>query len=524
MEAIAREVGYISEYAFNRAFARHRGQPRAATASWRPQRKAKRRGVPGISNRIHIFGSYPCCFVSLDAPQLGTFEARAARARSAWMRRDVLYALFAVNLAAIAAFWWFSSGFEITRTPADWWNGIGRITGLVGTYLALWQLLLMSRGAWLEHTLGFELMAVLHKWNGYGSVGLLLAHGVFQTVGYQLTNRTDLPGQLSDFIAHYPGLLAAVIALGLLIAVAAVSVVIVRRHMAYETWYYVHLYTYIAIALAFSHQLATGNDFAGNPPFVAYWSFMYAVVFGLLITDRLVRPVLNYRRHRFQVQSVQREARGVLSIYISGRDLKNFEAEAGQFAIWRFLDRQRWWQAHPFSISAIPDGRRLRITVKNIGDFTGALHSLKPGTPVLVEGPFGKFTERPANRKVLLIAGGIGITPIRPLAEEMAADGFDVRVLYRAHRPADVVFKKEMDDVAARHGIRVDYLLTEDGTRKRARDAWLTPDSLGRLVPEIKDRVVYVCGPPSMREAVVDSLHHLGVSSDQIRTEVFRLQ
>src|SRR6202035_4978687 len=150
-------------------------------------------------------------------------------------------------------------------------------------------------------------------------------------------------------------------------------------------------------------------------------------------------------------------------IYISGRDLRRFEIEAGQFAIWRFLDAKRWWQAHPFSISAVPDGRRLRITIKNSGDFTGGVHALRPGTPVLVDGPFGKFTERPANSKVLLIAGGIGITPVRPLAEEMAADGFDVRVLYRAHSEDHLVFKKEMDAISRKHGFRVDYLVTQAG-------------------------------------------------------------
>ena len=214
----------------------------------------------------------------------------------------------------------------------------------------------------------------------------------------------------------------------------------------------------------------------------------------------------------------------MFSVYVSGRNLHQFEAEAGQFAIWRFLDRKRWWQAHPFSISAVPDGRRLRITVKNIGDFTSGIHTLKPGTPILVDGPFGKFIERPTNPKVLLIAGGIGITPIRPLAEEMAADGFDVRVLYRAHSEGDLVFKKEMDALSAHHGVRVDYLVTQAGGRQTRRDAWFSPATMARLVPDIADRVVYVCGPVGMMAAVRTSLEALGVPSDQVRTEVFRLQ
>ncbi len=434
------------------------------------------------------------------------------------------YALFALNAVVILGFWWFSSGFEITRNASDAFNGIGRVTGLLGTYLVLWQLLFMARLPWLEHAFGLERMAVLHKWNGYLVIGLLIGHAVFQTLGYQLGDGKDVASQLADFISNYQGLLAAIVSLGLFVAVVVVSVTIAARRLAYETWYFIHLYAYLAVVLAFSHQLATGVDFAGNPAFVWYWCALYVLVGGSLVLYRVVGPLATYRRHRFRVQAVEKEARGVFSVHVSGRNLHQFEAEAGQFAIWRFLDRKRWWQAHPFSISAVPDGRHLRITVKNIGDFTSGIHALKPGTPILVDGPFGKFIERPTNPKVLLIAGGIGITPIRPLAEEMATDGFDVRVLYRAHSEGDIVFKKEMDALSAQHGVRVDYLVTQAGGRQSRRDAWFSPATMARLVPDIADRVVYVCGPMGMMAAVRTSLEALGVPSDQIRTEVFRLK
>ena len=84
----------------------------------------------------------------------------------------------------ILAFWWLSSGFEIMRTASDAFNGMGRVTGLIGTYLVLWQLLFMARLPWLEHAFGLEMMAVRHKWNGYLANSLLLAQGIFQTPGY----------------------------------------------------------------------------------------------------------------------------------------------------------------------------------------------------------------------------------------------------------------------------------------------------------------------------------------------------
>ena len=447
------------------------------------------------------------------------------QARPTWSRLDIVYAAFIANAIVILGFWWFSSGFESTRNGADFFNGIGRVTGLLGTYVVLWQLLFMARLPWLERAFGLERLAVLHKWNGYLAIGLLVAHAVFQTLGYQLGDGKDVASQLADFIASYQGLLAAIVALGMFVAVVVMSITIARRHLAYETWYFIHLYAYLAVVLAFSHQLATGVDFAGNPAFVWYWCGLYVLVGGSLVFYRVLNPLAVYSRHRFHVQRVEKEARGVFSVYITGRDLDRFRAEAGQFAIWRFMDRKRWWQAHPFSISAIPDGRRLRITVKNIGDFTSDVYALRPGTPILVDGPFGKFIERPTSPNVLLIAGGIGITPIRPLAEEMAADGFDVRVLYRAHGEGDVVFKKELDALSARHSsVRVDYLLTQDGSSRRRRDAWFSPASLAGLVPDIFNRAVYLCGPVGMMALVRQSLSELGLPPDQIRSEVFRLQ
>jgi predicted ferric reductase len=432
------------------------------------------------------------------------------------------YFVLVANAILILGFWWFSSGFEITHSVADLFNGMGRVTSLLGTYLVLWQLLLMARLPWLESAFGLERMTVLHRWNGYLVLGLLLAHGVFQTFGYQLGDGKDVASQLADFIISYEGLLGAIVALGLFVALVVVSVAIAKRNLAYETWYFIHLYAYLAVALAFTHQVATGVDFVGNPAFIAYWYALYVATFGALLLYRVIGPLKVYFRHRFRVRAVEKEGRGVFSVYITGRHMERFGAEAGQFAIWRFLDGRRWWQAHPFSISAVPDGRQLRITVKNIGDFSSGVHAVRPGTPVLVDGPFGKFTQLPTNQKVLLIAGGIGITPIRPLAEEMAANGLDVRVLYRAHGEGDLVFKKELDMVAAHYGIRVDYLITETGRRKASRESWFSPAAMRRVVPDIADRVVYTCGPPGMMADLRSSLAALGVPAERIRTEVFR--
>jgi predicted ferric reductase len=92
--------------------------------------------------------------------------------------------------------------------------------------------------------------------------------------------------------------------------------------------------------------------------------------------------------------SVRREAPGVTSLYIAGRDLAALRPQAGQFFRWRFLTRDGWWQSHPFSLSTAPRAKikRLRITVMALGDYTAVLQRTKPGTRVIAEGPYGAIT------------------------------------------------------------------------------------------------------------------------------------
>ena len=157
------------------------------------------------------------------------------------------------------------------------------------------------------------------------------------------------------------------------------SIAIVRRRLRYETWYFVHLYAYLGVALAFSHQLATGSDFVGDLWARAYWYALYAVTLGSLVVFRLALPLARSAWHRLRVVRVVDEAPGVVSLEIGGVRLDRLKARTGQFFTWRFLTRSHWWEAHPFSLSAAPDGRRLRITVKGLGDHTRSLRDILAG-------------------------------------------------------------------------------------------------------------------------------------------------
>ena len=316
----------------------------------------------------------------------------------------------------------------------------------------------------------------------------------------------------------------ATVGLVLLLIVGLTSLRIALRRVSYETWYYLHLYAYLAIALAFAHQLVVGTDFINDPIATAYWIALYAATVALLVVFRIGPPVSMALRHRMSVAEIVEEAPGVVSIYVTGRDLDRLPVRAGQFFIWRFLAGDGWWRPHPFSLSSAPNGRWLRLTVKRRGDDTAWLQGLKVGTPVVAEGPYGAFTGAlRTHRGVLLIAGGIGITPLRGLIEEMSSPRGALTLIYRASRWEDLVFRQEIDSLMRAHKGVVHYVV---GRRDRHEVAAEPLDAahLRALVPDVAKRDVYVCGPDSMIEAVRSALRRLRVPDRQVHSERFSFQ
>jgi ferredoxin-NADP reductase len=250
--------------------------------------------------------------------------------------------------------------------------------------------------------------------------------------------------------------------------------------------------------LAFSHQLSVGNDFQSQPAFRIFWYALYAVAIGLLAWYRFWLPIYLVLRHQLRVEKIVQETPDVLSVYVSGQGMDRIKFKTGQFMIWRFLDQTHWWQAHPFSLSAGPNGQYIRLTCKQLGDFTKSLSSLKPGTRVSIDGPHGNFTpDRLATNKILMIAGGVGITPIRSMLEGLPPMA-DVVLIYAARNQGELALRAEIESLAATNAA-----------------------NLAALVPEAALRKVMLCGPPPMMNAVTKTLVAAGVSAKSVHTERF---
>jgi ferredoxin-NADP reductase/DMSO/TMAO reductase YedYZ heme-binding membrane subunit len=428
-------------------------------------------------------------------------------------------AAIALGAAAVIALWWRDTP-RLSGT-GDVLTGLGDVLGLLAGYGVVVLVALMARLPPLERRIGTDRLTRWHAMGGRYIITLITAHVVFIVWGYSVTEQERVTSEVVTMLTTLPDVLMALVAWLLLLGVAAFSARAVRRRVTYETWYYAHLYTYLAIALAFSHQFANGPDFGGpdgRPARIA-WSALYITVGALILWYRILVPLRSAARHRFTVQSVRPEAPGIVSVFISGRDFGRLRAEPGQFFRWRFLTRGLWWQSHPYSLSAMPRADLMRITVKARGEHSDALARLAPGTRIIAEGPYGAFTPALTGRRVLLIAGGVGITPIRAMFAALPkrmADG--ITLLYRASSPRDVVFSRELNAIAADRNAALHYLI---GSRAELGYDPLAAQQLDRLVPGLHRYEAYVCGPPGMTQAAVDALRAAGIPRRRIHRESF---
>jgi predicted ferric reductase len=391
---------------------------------------------------------------------------------------------------------------------------IAHVSGMLAGYGVLVLLVLMSRSPALERGVGADVLARWHARAGRAVVGLIVVHAWGAVTAWaQVRGESAVSGAVE--ILGMPAIPAATVGTLLILAAAALSARAARKRLRHETWHGVHLLMYLAVALSFGHVLA-GPDLVGHLALQIGWALAYTHVFALVLRHRVVTPMRQAARHRLRVTGVQPEGPGVVSILVEGQHLEELRAESGQFFRWRFLTPDHWLNAHPFSLSAAPTATTLRLTVKALGDGSRDLQALPVGTWVVAEGPYGAVTsDTRTQRDVLLIAGGVGITPMRALFETMPlGPGEDLLLLYRARTSEEVLFRGELEEIAARRGARIVYVLGP------GRDL-LSAAALGYNIPDLLDRDVYMCGPPGLMDAVRGSLREAGLPPDRLHEERF---
>jgi predicted ferric reductase len=429
----------------------------------------------------------------------------------------IILGVIGMGAVATIALWWH--GTPAITGAGDWITNAGRVLGLLAGYSVVVLIALMARIPPVERGIGADRLARWHAMGGRYTVGLVVSHALLIIWGYAITSREPVTSETATLLTSYPDVLMATAGGLLLLGVGIVSMRALRPKFRYETWYYLHFYTYLAVALAFSHQFADGAEFVSNTAARVAWSAMYIVVGCAIAWFRFITPVRQAFRHQLRVLEVRPEAPGVVSVIIGGRFLDELAAEPGHFFRWRFLARGLWWTSSPYSLSAPPAGGQLRITVKEAGDHSRALAAVQPGTRILTEGPYGALTAaRRRMGRVALIAGGVGITPLRALFESLPAGRGDLTLIYRVTSDKDIVFRRELEQIAEQRGARLWFVA---GSRAELGGDPLTAAELSARVPALAKHDVYVCGPPGMARSVTRELRAAGVRRARIHHESF---
>ncbi len=396
---------------------------------------------------------------------------------------------------------------------------VAKFFGLHVALVMMVQLVLVARLPWLDRRIGMDRLTRWHRWVGFTLLWTVLLHATLVVLGYARLDGVSMPRTFLA-LAGVPASLLGMCAAALVVTVGVLSVRAARRRLSYEAWHGLHLALYVAVGLGLVHQGLETTTMTSSGFATVYWWSLWALVVGALLAGRFVLPLWRNAYHRFSVAAVVPESDDVVSVHVTGRHLDRLPARAGQFFIWHFLHEGRRWQANPFSLSAAPDGRSLRLTAKAVGTGSARLRHLPVGTRVFAEGPYGAFTSLHRTREAtLLVAGGVGITPVRALLEELTGS---VVVLYRVRTTADAVLLDELQELARTRGAQVHVLTGRTGAGTPPTSPF-EPANLLATVPDIADRDVFVCGPPAMTAAVLRSLRALKVPRHQVHAERFSL-
>ncbi|AIC46884.1 ferredoxin reductase family protein [Rhodoluna lacicola] len=450
-------------------------------------------------------------------------ERKAVRVKRA---QDVIEVIAWSIIMTVLVMFLLDGGLKgVTDLPSAL-GAISRLTSLLGTALLLILLLLVARVPWIDKFYGHDGATVVHKRLGKPVLYLIVAHFLASLVQYSITNAKAIGTTLWWFITDVQDMLIATIGLALMIVVVLTSINFTRRKMSYEAWFFVHLTSYVSVALAVPHIFTAGSDVAGKPVQTTIWVALYLFVFLNILWFRVIIPIRKSFRKRLVLAQTVRDSSDTVSLYLTGKHLEKIEAVSGQFYFLRVLTPSQWWRPHPFSISAAPNGEYLRFTIGDRGDDTKLMQNIKPGTSIAIEGPYGLFTEeRRTKEKVVLIASGIGIPPIRTLAESMAARPGDITVIYRVRNEADASLLSEIQEICRRR----EFPLHVIAGPRASKNSWLnddgsnTPDvaRLTVMAPHVSEADVYICGPEAWTHSVIKTVRKAGTPVDNIHSEEY---
>jgi predicted ferric reductase len=428
------------------------------------------------------------------------------------MKRPGILLLCAV-LAVTVLLWIFA---KVDGGAVGIVRSLAQLSALLAATLAVLNYVLAARARTIERLFGgLDKMYMVHRLVGGGAFLFMLYHPIFLAVNvlpnWSLALRYFIPG---GNLAYTLG----IIALALFIVLIVLTIFV---RLPYHFWKRTHILMGIPLVFVGFHTFIVPSDASSFWPLTAWMALLFAAAGMAVVYKRFLYTRFGPRFSYTIRGVVQLGAVTEIQLVPHGAPLSFLP---GQFVFVSFLSARLSPEKHPFTISSSPSSPELRLSVKNLGDWTSGLAALSLGTDAVVYGPYGVFGERAfrGTQDQVWIAGGIGITPFLGIAAARA-NAPETRgvahLFYCTKTKEEAVYLRELEDIAARtKTFRVtSHVSDEKGfiTAERVLAIAGVPADGLRALP------VFLCGPKPMTDGLIEQLEALGVGGKNIIREDF---
>lgn len=392
--------------------------------------------------------------------------------------------------------------------------------GLLAFSIILVEFVLSGRFKSVTNGIGMDVTMRFHQLMARTALLFALVHPFLYTGSPTGGQRPWDPSRQLTVTGDFSSLATGIAAFVLLPSFVALAIWRNRLDYRYETWRAMHGIGALLIAGLLLHHTLSAGRYSAEPALAGLWAAMTAVAAGSLLYVYLIVPFRDLAR-KWRVSAITRLSPRQWEVTVSPAGHPGLDYKAGQF-VWLNVGHSPFsLHENPFSISSAPSGGAdLSFVIKELGDFTGSLDQVRPGTRAHVDGAFGSLTvDGRSEPGIVLIAGGVGIAPLLGILRELrlTRDPRALRLIYGNRVEEQILYREELE------GADVTYVLSEPPEGWAGETGLVGPDLLDRVISreEVETWLFVVCGPGAMMDAVEDHLISRGTPSGRILTERF---
>lgn len=399
----------------------------------------------------------------------------------------------------------------------DFWTEFSVALGYAGLAMMGLQFGLTARFRWVTKPLGEDVIYHFHRQISLIAVGLVISHPIILFVV-----RPELLALLNFIEAPWRARFAALSTYSL-IALVIMALWRVPLKIRYETWHLTHIILALVALMAGILHMIGWSFYLADPWKRGLWMALTAFWLGLLLYVRIIKPLFMLRKP-YRIAQVRQERGDTTTLLMQPEGHAGFRFSPGQFGWLTVWGSPFSITGHPFSFSSsaeVQDGS-VEMSIRNLGDFTSSIATLQVGQRVYLDGPYGAFTLGQQADMRVLIAGGVGITPmvsmIRTLADR--GDRQPVILIYGSKDWESITFREELATLEKRVNLTVIHVLTQPPEGWTGERGFIDAELFKRHLPPVyADHEYFICGPNVMMDAIENTLSELNVPMSQYHSE-----